>query len=216
MKLDSSAGGGSAVPPKNALLLECSVKTKHPLWNFVYGKARSWTVEVAQNIFVVVPVQIEDYCGSYTKWAKPEYGQPICTKTPLTGHAAAQCAFAGWAQTVFDDKWQLRKVEEAANAVPSDDNSLVPTKDLVNCVIEAYSLGDTTRALARARLKEIETHVFSITPFYLRGGCGPLVPWQSPVPGNPIQTTTPITHFDEAHDALAWWATRTFAANRRQ
>lgn len=90
-----------------------------------------------------------------------------------------------------------------------------PPRRLVNCTIEISTFGDASRALARAYLRETEPNVFSISPFYLREISGPDVPWQWPEPGSVIQTISPITNFDQAHDALTWWATQTFAANRR-
>ena len=89
-----------------------------------------------------------------------------------------------------------------------------PKRSLVICTIEANSLGES-RAIGQARLTEIAPSIFSVTPFYLREISGPDVPWQSPEPGGAIKTTSPITSFDEAHDVLAWWATKTFAMNRK-
>lgn len=86
----------------------------------------------------------------------------------------------------------------------------------VDSTVEAYSLGEHTRALARASLKEIKPSVFSLIPFYLCEICGPEVPWCSPTPGDVIHTASPITNLGEAHDVLAWWATKTFALNRQR
>jgi hypothetical protein len=94
-------------------------------------------------------------------------------------------------------------------------NPFLPAHPVVDCTIEAYSLGDTSRAHVRTRMREIEPGIFSLIPFYLREVCGPHVPWQSPEPGSAIQTTSPIATFDEAHDILVWWATQTIALNRR-
>lgn len=85
---------------------------------------------------------------------------------------------------------------------------------LINCIIEAYTAGEEWRAHARAHLREIRPGIFVVIPFYLRQISGPEVPWQSPEPGSAVQTISPITNFDQAHDILAWWATQTFAANR--
>jgi hypothetical protein len=111
MKYDCSGEGDSAVAPEMAVVLECSVRTKHPLFAFVTGTARGWTLRVAPNAFVVVPVQIEDYCGAYNGWNEPKCGQPMFTKMPLKDRAAARRAFIDWAQRAFDKKWQLRSVE---------------------------------------------------------------------------------------------------------
>ena len=86
----------------------------------------------------------------------------------------------------------------------------------IDGTVEAYSLGEHTRALARASLKEIKPSVFSLIPIYLREICGPEVPWCSPAPGSAILTASPITNLREAHDVLAWWATKTFALNRQK
>lgn len=86
---------------------------------------------------------------------------------------------------------------------------------LVDCTFEAFSIGDGTRALACGRLIEIEPNIFRVVPIYLRQICGPHVPWTSPAPGRAIQTISPITSFDQAHDVLAWWATQTFSTKRR-
>ena len=87
---------------------------------------------------------------------------------------------------------------------------------LISCTIEAYTEGSERRAHARALLREILPGVFTIVPCYLREVSGPDVPWASPAREAPIQTATPISNFDQAHDALTWWATQTFAQNRRR
>ncbi len=84
----------------------------------------------------------------------------------------------------------------------------------IGCILEAYTEGSEHRAHARGRLTEIAPNTFSITPFYLREISGPDVHWLCPEPGAAIETTTPITNFDEAHSALAWWATQAFAKSR--
>jgi hypothetical protein len=78
----------------------------------------------------------------------------------------------------------------------------------------AYSLGDRCRAIAQARLAEVAPQVFIVIPWYLREVGGPNVPWQSPEPGHAIETTSSVTNFEQAHEVLAWWATRTYALNR--
>jgi hypothetical protein len=87
---------------------------------------------------------------------------------------------------------------------------------LISCIIEAYTEGSEHRAHVRARLREVRPGVFAIIPFYLREVSGPKVPWQSPEPGGALQIAFAIAGFDDAHSILAWWATQTFAANRRQ
>ena len=97
-------------------------------------------------------------------------------------------------------------------------NRVGPTKTpsaLISCTIEAYTEGDGSRAQARARLREIRPEVFTVVPFYLREVSGPDVGWSLPERGSAIQTTSPITNFDEAHGVLAWWATQTYALRRR-
>ena len=87
---------------------------------------------------------------------------------------------------------------------------------LISCIIEAYTEGSENRAHVRARLREVRRGVFAVIPFYLREVSGPNVSWQSPKPSRAIQTASPIADFGQAHDVLAWWATQTFAANRRR
>jgi len=86
---------------------------------------------------------------------------------------------------------------------------------LISCIIEAYTEGSEHRAHVRARLREIQPGLFAVTPYYLREVSGPDVPWTSPARGASVQTANPITNFDQAGEVLTWWATQTFAANRR-
>ena len=108
-----SARGASPVPHKAPLALECNLKTRHPLFDFVSGTAHGSVLKVSQNVFVVVPTYIEDYCGPYRRWNEPEYGQPIYTEKPLRTRAAAQRAFQKWAQLAFETKWQFPKSRAA-------------------------------------------------------------------------------------------------------
>jgi hypothetical protein len=89
-----------------------------------------------------------------------------------------------------------------------------PATRPVCCVIEGYTEGDQ-RAHARAQLKEIKPSVFILIPIYLREISGPDVRWCSPEPGGAIETSSPITNFDEATTVFTWWATKTFALNRK-
>jgi len=87
--------------------IETSVKTTHPLWVSVTGLAQGRTIKVAPKTFIVIPSHLEDYCGRYVQWGKPDPGQPIWTDQPITSHVEAECAFAEWAQRAFERKWEL-------------------------------------------------------------------------------------------------------------
>jgi len=99
------------------------------------------------------------------------------------------------------------------NAKPDLDK--LPTA-LISCTIEAYTEGSERRAHARALLREVRPGVFAVVPCYLREVSGPNVTWTSPARGAPIQTAILIANFDQAHSVLQWWATQTFALNRKQ
>jgi hypothetical protein len=87
----------------------CSVKTAKPASGYVSGIVRGWLFWTEQNTFLVVPVSIEDYCGSYAEWIEPELGKPIYTERPLKTRVSAQRAFVSWAQISFENRWQFRK-----------------------------------------------------------------------------------------------------------
>jgi hypothetical protein len=108
----------------------------------------------------------------------------------------------------------LLRPQPKPNAI--SDHPAAPTHRLVDCTIEAHTLGDGARALARAHLKEIEPYHFNVFPTCLREVCGPDIPWQSAEPGEAIHTASRTTNFDQAHDALTRWATVTLAVNRQQ
>ena len=104
-----SGKNSSQVPhqePALAFSIECRVKTTHPIWAFVTGVARGQAIEIAPKTLIVMPAYLEDYCGRYVLWSKPEPGQPIWTGKPITSRPEAQRAFVEWAQQMFEKKWQ--------------------------------------------------------------------------------------------------------------
>lgn len=75
------------------------------------------------------------------------------------------------------------------------------------CTIEVYTEGER-RTLARGNLLEIDLGLFSVFPVTLREITGAAVPWTSPECGKPIASGL---GFDQAREALCWWATKTVA-----
>ncbi len=215
MKHEFSTGPKPLATTKKAVAIDARVDASHPLFDLVFGTAHGLMIQIAARTLVVFPQSIEDYLGPYKGWARPSTGLPIYSPRRLETEAAAQNAFADWAQTTFEDKWRFRRIGQV-NAVRDVRNLLPRARAPIECSIVAYSLGDTPRALAQARLIEVSPKLFTLVPFYLRELCGPDVPWLSPEPGSAIQTNSPITSFNEAHDVLAWWATKALAMNRKR
>jgi hypothetical protein len=108
-----------------------------------------------------------------------------------------------------------QKVPLAPAECPKAANGFGSGRTLVNgiCIIEAYSLGDGSRALARAQVLETMSGKLLIIPIYCRELQGRCILWEAPMPGLPIPTDFHILRIERAREVLAGWATA--QVNRR-